>query len=182
MNGKTVMVAMVAAGVLSGVALAQSGGKRAPGAHGAPGGEAMAGYLDLSPEQREQWKAMHGEHRKEAEPLRAQGRPLREKLRAALESEKPDPTAVGKAALAVKAHREKMKASSEAFRARLRAQLTPEQVQKFEAFEAARGFGGGEGRPRPGPGGPHHPPMGGPDGGSGLGPDEDDLPPPPIQG
>ena len=142
----------------------------------------MVEYLGLSPEQREQFKAMREEHRKEAEPLRAEGRELHERLRAALESDKADAAAVGKAALAVKEHREKMKASSEAFRARLRAQLTPEQVQKFEAFEAARGFGRGErGRGR-GPGGPHHPPMGGPDGGPGLGPDDDDLPPPPIQG
>lgn len=179
MNGKSVVAVVVAAGVLSGVALAQSDGKRARRGHG-PG--AMVEYLGLTPEQREQFKTMREEHRKEAEPLRAEGRELHERLRAALATDKADAAAVGRAALAVREHREKMKASSEAFRARLRAQLTPEQAQKFEAFEAARRFGRGDRRPGSGRGGPHHPPMDGPAGGPGQGPDEDDLPPLPIQG
>jgi Spy/CpxP family protein refolding chaperone len=188
MNGKSALAVMASLGVisgaasfgiLSGVALAQPEGRRAGGRAGRV--ERIAEYLGLTPEQREQWKAMHEQHRKETEPLRAEGRTLHEKLRAALEAEKADPTTVGKAALAVKDHRDKMQASREAFRARLRASLSPEQALKLDAFEAARGFGRGEGHPRGGPGGPHHRPMGGPDSGLDPGPDEDDLPPPPIQ-
>jgi Spy/CpxP family protein refolding chaperone len=179
MNGKSVVAVVVAAGVLSGVALAEADGKRARRAD--RGVSALAEYVGLTPEQRQQFKALREEHQKETQPLRAEGSELRERLRAALETDKADEAAVGKAMLAMKDHREKMKASRDSFRARLRAQLTPEQAQKFDAFEAARRFGHGEGRPRRGPGGPNHPPMGGPDGGPGFGP-EDELLPPPIQG
>lgn len=179
MNGKAVVAVAVAAGILSGVALAQADGQHGRRGSGPSG---MVEFLGLTPEQREQWKTMREEHRKETEPLRAEGREVRDRLRATLDADKADAAAVGQAALAVKEHRDRMKASSEAFRARLRAQLTPEQAQKFDAFEAARGFGrGGRGRGR-GPGGPHHPPVGGPGGGFGPGPDDDDRPSPPIQG
>jgi Spy/CpxP family protein refolding chaperone len=181
MNGKSVVAAVVvvvAAGVLSGAALAEGDGKR--GRHGERGFSALAEYVGLTPEQREQFKTMQEEHRKEAEPLRVEGRELHEKLRAALESEKADEAAVGKAMLAMKDHREKMKASHEAFRARMRAQLTPEQAQKLDAFEAARRFDQRGRRPRHAPGRPNHPELG-PGGAPGIEP-EDELPPPPIQG
>lgn len=179
MNGKAVVAVVVAAGVLSGVALAQSDGKRGRRGSGASG---MVEYLGLTPEQRGQFQAMREEHRKEAEPLRAEGRELHDRLRAALEADKADATAVGQAALAVKEHRDKMKASSEAFRARMRAQLTPEQAQKFDAFEAARRFGRVDRSRGRGPGGPRPLPKDGPDGGLARGLDDEELSPLPIQG
>jgi Spy/CpxP family protein refolding chaperone len=155
MNGRSVLGLVVAAGVLSGVALANADGKG--GRRGDRGFFALAEYVGLTPEQREQWKALREEHRKEAAPLRAEGKELHEKLRAALAAEKGDELAVGKAMLALKDHREKMKASRDGFQTRLRAQLTPEQAQKLDAFEAARSFGRGERRHRHSPGGSQSP-------------------------
>jgi len=184
MNGKAVVAVVAAAGLLSGAAVAETRRVRRSEGRGA----ALADYVGLTPEQREQWKALRKEHDKEAQPLRLEGRELHEKLRAALEADKADATAVGKAMLALKDHREKVKASQEAFRARLRAQLSPEQAQKLEALEAARNFGRGERGGHRRTGRPGRPPMGegfgAPDLGFGPGPgfDFDEELPPPIQG
>jgi Spy/CpxP family protein refolding chaperone len=155
MRIQAVVAFVAAAGVAAGVAFAQPEGKR--GRRGDRGSH-LSEYLGLSAEQQERFKALREEHQKEVQPLRAEGRELHEKLRGALEAKPADEAAVGRAMLSLQEHREKMKASHEAFKTRLRAQLTPEQAQKFDAFEAARRFGRGEGRgrgsrPRGGPGG-----------------------------
>ena len=180
MNGKTILVVLAAAGVLGGSALAQGdGGRKVLRERGGRGG--LAEYLGLTAEQRVRFEAARAEHWKEIEPLRAEGRDLHGRLRSALEARDPDPATVGKAMLAVKQHGERMKASAEAFRARMKSELTPEQQQKFDAFEAARGVGRaphGRRGPRPAfPGGAEGLPFGGPDGPP---PFDDDVEGPPA--
>ena len=92
---------------------------------------------------------MWQQHKTEMEPLRQEGRGLRQNLKTAMDVENPDPATVGAATLALKQHRDKMKAAQEAFTGRLTALLTPEQKTKFDAFKALRGgpgYGRGIGR------------------------------------
>jgi Spy/CpxP family protein refolding chaperone len=95
-------------------------------------------YLGLTEEQKASWRALREKQRERMEPLRAEGRDLRLKLRTALDAETPDAATVGEATLALKAHREKARAVREAFEQQLRAVLTPEQQQKLDAMKAAR--------------------------------------------
>ena len=173
MEGKTILTMVVAAGLLGGAALAQQPPEHRKG--GGPGERAdrMTEYLGLSAEQRTSFEALRDEHQKQTEPLRAEGRELHEALRTLMDQDNPDPTALGAAMLAVKQHDAKMRASHEAFEAKLKGKLTPEQKQKFEAFKAAREVGPRRGGPGGrGPGGfPGHSQM--PPGG--------DEPPVPFQ-
>ena len=168
MEGKTMLAMVVAVGLGGGVALAQPPPEPGKGARPGDRGDRMIEFLGLSAEQQASFKALRDEERKQTEPLRAEGRELHETLRTLMEQDNADPTALGTAMLAVKQHNAKMKASRAAVEAKLKAKLTPEQKQKFEAWKAAR-----EARPRHGgrDGFPGHPPMS-------YGGDE---PPPPFQ-
>jgi Spy/CpxP family protein refolding chaperone len=106
-------------------------------------GARTAEYLGLSEQQKASFREMQRQHRTEMEPLWAEGRELRRKLREATEAPSPDATAVGEAMLALRAHHEKVKAQRGAFEQKLVAQLTPEQKQKWEALRAARELGRG---------------------------------------
>jgi Spy/CpxP family protein refolding chaperone len=103
------------------------------------GPERVAEYLGLTEQQREAWKSLREKHRQQAQALHQEGRTLREQVKAALAVATPDPLAVGKATIALEAHRKKMQAQREAFQAQLAETLTPEQKEKWEALEAARG-------------------------------------------
>jgi Spy/CpxP family protein refolding chaperone len=122
--------------------------------------QAMVEYLGLSPQQQEQWRALHRKHREEMQPLREEGRSLHERVQQALEADEPD-AVVGEAVKAVHAHRQTMKAAREAFEAQLLSVLDEAQKQKFEAFKAARRMGG--------PGRPGRGHRGGSRGGPGFG-------------
>jgi protein CpxP len=122
--------------------------------------ERLAEYLDLSAEQQATWKSLREKHRADTQPLREEGRALHDRMRAAIDAPNPDATAVGEAALALKAYRGKVRASHEAFKAELAAVLTPEQKTRFEAMQALRGpgrgrHGAGKGRRH----GPVEPPI-----------------------
>jgi Spy/CpxP family protein refolding chaperone len=97
----------------------------------------IAEYVGLSADQQTAWKALFERHQAETVGFRQEGRELHQRLQAAVTAETPDPTAVGSATLALKEHRDKMKAAREAFDAQLTSTLTPEQKVKFEAFKAA---------------------------------------------
>jgi len=175
MKGKWMWAAVAVAGVLAGTAFAQAHGGHREGRARGGGGDALADYVGLSADQREQFHAMRQQHHQELEPLLEEGRGLHESLRTALEAKNPDPAKVGTAMIALQNHRKKMEASREAFKAKMKAQLTPEQQAKLEAFEAAREVRrGSRGR---GPGGEGHRPPFGPGEPPDLGPDE----PPPSQ-
>lgn len=179
MNGKTMVVVLAATGVLGGGVFAQGRGDHR--ARRAPGQGGLAEYLGLTAEQRERLSTLRTEHQKVTEPLRSEGRELHEKLRSALDAKDPDPTAVGHAMLAVRQHGEKMRASADDFRKRMKGELTAEQQQKFDAFEAARRVGrAAHGRRGPRPaylGGAPGSPFGGPDDGPPAFEDELDGPP-----
>lgn len=136
-------MAMLAAGV--GWAAADSQGGSAPQGRGQGRGQRLADYLGLSDEQRATWKSLHEQRRTEMEPLRQEGRDLRDRLQGALNAANPDPSAVGQAALAMKQHRERVKASEESFQTRLVSTLTDDQKAKFDAFKAANHVGHGRG-------------------------------------
>jgi Spy/CpxP family protein refolding chaperone len=112
-----------------------------PPADGGPSGEGhlqrVADHLGLTADQQAAWKSLFEQHKAETAPLRQEGRELHERLKAAVSTENPDPTAVGAATLALKEHRQKVKAAHSAFETRLTSTLTPEQKTKFEALKAA---------------------------------------------
>jgi Spy/CpxP family protein refolding chaperone len=117
-----------------------------------PRAHRIAEYLGLDAQQKDAIQKLRQQERDEMKPLVEEGRDLRRKLREATDAEKPDALAVGEATLALKAHREKMRAQRDAFEQKLIALLTPEQKQKYEALKAARGFGAGGPRGFRGPG------------------------------
>src|SRR5262245_11404971 len=90
----------------------------------------LAQERGLTEEQKASWRAMREQHQSEMQPLLEEGRALHEKLRAALQSENPDPQAVGEATLAVEQHRKNIEAAQKAYHEKLAAQLTPEQKAK----------------------------------------------------
>jgi len=127
---------------------------QAPPATGRVGArfQRLADYLGLTEAQQASWKSLWQQHQTEMQPLRQEGRGLRQNLKAAMGVENPDPATVGAATLALKQHRDRMTAAQEAFTGRLTALLNPEQKTRFEAFKAFQktgpGFGRGFGRHR----------------------------------
>ena len=102
------------------------------------GDAALAEYLGLTGQQQASWRALREQRREEMAPLVEEGKTLRARLREAIRTASPDPTAVGEATLALEAHRRKVRARHEAFQGKLESLLSPEQKEKLEAFEAAR--------------------------------------------
>ncbi len=149
-------VALGAASILAGVAQAQAPAGRGPGRGPEGHFQRMADQLGLSEEQQATWKSLHEQHRADIQPLMQEGRELHQRLKATTQAENPDPAAVGAATLALKQHRERMKAANEAFQGQLASTLTPDQKAKFDAFKASH-KGGPRGH-RPGPGGHRHQP------------------------
>ena len=156
---KTLGITTLAVAVLAGgsalVTAQATQGPGGPGRHGRGDGMGrIVEYLGLTAEQQATWKSLHEQHRTDMQPLREEGRELFQRLKAATDAENPDPATVGSATLALKQHREKVKAAQQAFEAQLTSILTPEQKTKFEAFKASHPRGGMRGghRGRPGPG------------------------------
>ncbi|HEX2253423.1 MAG TPA: Spy/CpxP family protein refolding chaperone [Thermoanaerobaculia bacterium] len=103
----------------------------------------MAEFLELSESQVAQAKAIHEEARAEAQPLREASRTLHQELRALLEQESPEATAVGQAMIALDAHRDAMRQIHADAKAAFEALLTPEQLDKLETAKELRGAGRG---------------------------------------
>jgi Spy/CpxP family protein refolding chaperone len=125
-----------------------------PGGPGGPGfGPRLAEELGLSDEQKAQLEAMFGKQREALRPLMENARQAHEAFQAALDAENADATAIGQAALAMKAAEGKLRAAHDAAFEELKAILTPEQAAKLEQERAQhKGPGpGGFGRrgPRP---------------------------------
>ncbi|MCG6925140.1 MAG: periplasmic heavy metal sensor [Acidobacteria bacterium] len=153
---KLVGMAVVGAALGALPAVAQPAGEAPGGGRHQHRARAIVEYLDLTQEQQDSWKALREQHRDEMKALREEGRSLRHRLQKALEADEPD-AAVGEAAKAAHAHRKAMRQAREAFEGQLKSVLTPEQREKFEAFEAARAMGrkgpGARGHRRGRPGG-----------------------------
>ena len=139
MSKKNIGIAALSLAVLAGgvgwaSAEAQSG---APSTRGQGRGQRLADYLGLSDDQKATWKSLHEQHRTEMQPLMQEGKDLRDRLRTAMNASTPDPNAVGQATLAMKEHREKIKAAQQAFETRLVGTLNDDQKTRYEAFKAA---------------------------------------------
>lgn len=144
MKKTLVITAWAATVAVAGLAWAQN---EAPGPGRRGYGEArlqrMAEYVGLTEEQQATWKSLHEQEKTEMQPLMEQGRELHQRLRTAMDAENPDPTAVGAATLALRQHREKVKAAHEAFQQRLRGVLNDDQKAKLDAFKASHRGGPG---------------------------------------
>jgi Spy/CpxP family protein refolding chaperone len=158
MTRKGVMMTMAAAALAAlpwvGAVQAQEppgprhGGEFGPGRPGGPGfGPHLADELELSDDQKAQLEALRGKQREALQPLLESARQTREGFRAALDAEGADATAIGQAALAMKAAEKKLRAAHDAAFEEMKAILTPEQVAKLEQARAQhkgpgpRGFG-----------------------------------------
>src|SRR5260370_4435926 len=119
--GITALAATVAAGLAWAQNEAPEPGRR--GGYSEARFPRMAEYLGLTEEQQATWKSLHKQEKTEMQPLLQEGRELHPRLTADLDAENADPSAVGTAALALKQHREKIKAAHEAFQQRLRGVL-----------------------------------------------------------
>jgi Spy/CpxP family protein refolding chaperone len=118
-------------------------GRRGPGGPGGP-----ARFLELTEEQQAVAREAFEQQRPAMREIREKLRENREARREALETETPDPFAVGELVIEGHALQVQARALRDESKRALEAVLTPEQKQKLEALEAVRGFGG----PR-GPGG-----------------------------
>ena len=114
----------------------------------------MTEELGLSDQQKEQLEALRAKHRESTKPLREAARASHDAFEKALDAENADAAQVGRAALAMKAARDKMEAAHKAAFEEVKSILTPEQGEKLEsARERGPGRRPGFG-PRRGHGGP----------------------------
>lgn len=102
--------------------------------------KALAEYLQLTPDQVSTWQQVGKETAAAVQPLAANARDLRSRLRDALQAASPDQAAVGALTVQLDAVRKQIHAAREEGKAKRLAVLTPEQKAKLEAFRAARGF------------------------------------------
>jgi len=122
--------------------------------HGGPAGPwflHMAGELGLTDDQKTQLKTIADRQRESMKPLMQSARDAHEAFRQALESDSAEATAVGQAALAMKAAQGKLEAAHKAALEEFKSVLTPEQKEKLASLEKSRegrhGFEPGFGRP-----------------------------------
>lgn len=102
----------------------------------APGGDELASALNLSTDQKVQWDAIHQQLEASVTPLFAQHRDAEIQLNVLVDSSNPDPTAVGRQYLAMRAIGLQIKTAHEATRSKIDAILTPDQKAKFDAIHA----------------------------------------------
>jgi Spy/CpxP family protein refolding chaperone len=107
--------------------------------------------LDLSETQKADIRRIMETRHAALEPLRERFQADRDALRAAAEAQSADPAAVGAAFLRVRANRETMRAERQKTMEEIRAVLTVEQREQFDAMrqnsrERHRGMGGRGGK------------------------------------
>lgn len=145
------------------LALAQGpggpGGGHGPGPGAGPGPDhggfgvplnRLAAYLRLSDEQIAEAQEIFTAAREAAAPIRETQKALHEELRALLDGENPDPTAVGEVVLDLHANRQELRTLRQAAFADFEALLTAEQLEKLERLKEMRNHfghrrGGGPG-------------------------------------
>lgn len=101
------------------------------------GMEAVARFLQLTPEQVEQWKGLLQVQEDALTPLREELRATEEQLGELLRGENPDPAAIGTLVLQGKAIKEEMGEAHRAYLDGFAALLTPEQTQRLEGIRRA---------------------------------------------
>jgi Spy/CpxP family protein refolding chaperone len=98
-------------------------------------GRLLARYLQLSTDQAKTLKTLLDTLQAKTEPLREQGKALRETLRTKLEAASPNPCDVGSAAIAVNENYEDIEAAQKEFDTAFSGILTPAQLAKYEALK-----------------------------------------------
>ena len=106
--------------------------------------ERLMGYLELSDAQQVQIEELTASHREDSRAGAEATRAIHKTLQEMLESEQPEPAAVGEKMIALHNRRRQLKADQQAHMEALRGLLTPEQVEKFDALVAARQFDRGD--------------------------------------
>lgn len=129
-----ITAAVLGAALLGGAAWAQDGGGDRRGGQGL---RSALRALDLDQDQKDQVLAKMSAQREKTKGLREQMKADRQALRAAVDVANPDPTAVGRAFLKVKANREAMKTEMKAFRESIRPILSDEQNAKLDGYVSA---------------------------------------------
>jgi Spy/CpxP family protein refolding chaperone len=117
-------------------AFAQEGEHHMMMRHPGPGADDIATALNLSTDQKVQWDSIHQQLEASVKPLFDQNRAAEQTLNSLVDSSNPDPTAVGKAYLALRAIGKQIKTAHESTHAKLSAILTPDQKAKFDAMHA----------------------------------------------
>lgn len=132
-------ITAVAVGLLLAGSTAFAGQGNRQGREGAPGRgiRAALAAIDLTPEQNVRVRELLAAERSRLEPLRLEGRALREALRASAEAPNADPSAVGAAFLRVQTHRKAARLERESSKERLESILTPEQRAKLDGWREA---------------------------------------------
>ena len=126
--------------------------------------ERLAEYLELTEAQRAEAEALHDRWLGDAREVHETTQASFAKIHEMAAAENPDATAIGELVIQMHRDHQAMRQAHEAWRAELVELLTPEQVEKLEAWEAARPEGMGFGR---------HGRHGGPHGGRFSPPDAD---------
>ncbi len=122
---------------------------------GMPGGgpAALVEYLGLTETQAEQWQALHEDFFTSNQALFDQRRDLQDQLHELLATDNSDAGQVGTLVLSIRGVSDQIRAAHDQLQEDLKALLTPDQVEKFEAFLAARASMGHRGPGGHGPGG-----------------------------
>jgi len=93
--------------------------------------EAVTQFLQLSEDQVNQWNILIADHHAGAEPLREQRRVAAEELRALLDADPPDPTAIGEKVLEIRTIDLQLRDLDQAYVTGFEALLDEEQVARL---------------------------------------------------
>jgi Spy/CpxP family protein refolding chaperone len=160
---RTTIVILTVALTAAGFALAQGFGNGHGRGHGRPGmgpggagrgrgGDCIIEALGLSAEQRTAVAGLRDQQRATVQPLRDQARQLQEQIRTMLDSGQATAQGVGELVLQEHAVRGQIRTAHDTFEAAVRALLTPEQQQLFDALRRLRSCRGGPDGDDGGPG------------------------------
>ena len=120
------------------LALAQNGPGPGPAAGQPPHPvEAVAAYLELTPEQVDAWMVLLDEFHQQQRALHEQIRVLEEELKLQLQQPDPDPAAVGALVLEIHGLREQIRLNEEEYRDAFEALLGEGQLEKLYLLRAA---------------------------------------------
>lgn len=120
--------------LLAGLSAGAADAQRLPGCNDPRG---VARYLRLSQEQATAWRELRSELRTAVEPIKAQVEPLAEQVAAALDTASPDACSVGGLVIEIDGLRDDIGELHDAYVSDFEALLTPAQLTKWEALQAA---------------------------------------------
>lgn len=101
----------------------------------------IADTLQLTPDQKTQFDAIHSDLAATVTPLFQQSKAAHDQLRTLLNADNPDPTAVGQQAILAHNLEKQVQAAHLNAVSKIKAILTPEQKAKFDGFLSAGPMG-----------------------------------------